>query len=201
MQQIFAVTLRSASPLIMHNGALADPLNPITQELGRYTSKRKKTLADHEKIADLEFAGGLWCHDGAPCLPSEAIEAAIYQAASRRRAKQLFKSAVIVRHHARLIYDGPQTIEELLKDQSFRFRSAVAISGRRLIRTRPMFSAWSASAEIAYLPSLVNREDLVDILLIAGDQIGIGDYRPRFGRFTVLPTVTTNESLAGRGTV
>ena len=61
----------------------------------------------------------------------------------------------------------------------------VALNGRRLIRTRPSFSCWWAKVRIDYLPSFVAREDLIDVLVAAGDTIGIGDFRPRFGRFSV----------------
>jgi hypothetical protein len=76
-------------PLLMNSSAKADPLNPIKIELDRLTSKRDKTAADHEQIAKAEWHGGLWLHDGNPCIPSEAIESAFIAAAkTRRKGKQ-----------------------------------------------------------------------------------------------------------------
>jgi hypothetical protein len=51
-------------PLLMNSSAKADPLNPIKIELDRLTSKRDKTVADHEQIAKAEWHAGLWLHDG-----------------------------------------------------------------------------------------------------------------------------------------
>ena len=36
-----------------------------------------------------------------------------------------------------------------------------------------------------FLPSLLNAGDVRNFLTAAGEQIGIGDWRPRFGRFIV----------------
>ena len=71
-------------PLLMNSSVKADPLNPIKIELERLTSKRNKTIADHEQIAKAEWHAGLWLHDGKPCVPSEAIE-------SRRRLRPAVK--------------------------------------------------------------------------------------------------------------
>ncbi|WP_158809556.1 hypothetical protein [Beijerinckia sp. L45] len=184
---ILKVRLVGVAPLLMRSGQMADPLNPVVRELERYTSRRKKVDADHLKIADLEFAGSLWLQDGRPCLLAGALEAAICQSAARRRAKALFRGAVMVMGNSPLLYDGPQTVAGLQADSAFRLRMPVAIGGRRLIRTRPMFRTWSAIVECGYLASLVNRADLIDVLIAAGDTIGVGDHRPRFGRFAVAP--------------
>jgi hypothetical protein len=73
---VVTMTLRldGQRPLLMNSSAKADPLNPIKIELDRLTSKRDKTVADHEQIAKAEWHAGLWLQDGKPCIPSEAIE-------------------------------------------------------------------------------------------------------------------------------
>ncbi len=179
------VTIVGVAALLMHSGTLADPLNPIARQLARLASRKKKTEADLERIADLEFTGGLWLEGGRPCIRGDAIEAALCQSAARRRAKAIYRGAVVVRGNPRLEYDGPKTVDGLRQDERFRFRTPVALNGRRLIRTRPAFSCWSAEVSIEYLASFVAREDLIDVLVAAGDTIGIGDHRPRYGRFAV----------------
>jgi hypothetical protein len=81
-------------PLLMNSSAKADPLNPIKIELDRLTSKRDKTAADHEQIAKAEWHGGLWLHDGNPCIPSEAIESAFNAAARTRLLLRVVVAAV-----------------------------------------------------------------------------------------------------------
>ncbi len=186
--EVLRVRLTGVAPLVMHAARLADPLDDISREISRHTAKRRKTEADHQRIADLEFTGGLWLDRGRPCIPAEAIEAAISQAAARRRAKSLFRSGVSVHANAILEYEGPGDVEALRADPAFRLRVSVAVSGRRLMRTRPMFERWTTVVAVHYLASLINRADLVDVLMIAGDQIGVGDFRPRCGRFSVVKT-------------
>ena len=180
------VEVVGVAPLVMHNGQMADPLNPIARELERYTGRRKKTEADCERIADLEYIGGLWLEDGRPCIKAAAFEGAIFQAATRNRLKSRYRGAVMVKNNVTIRYDGPFDIDELRADPGFRLRTSVVLSGRRIIRTRPMFPSWSATLEVAYLPSYVNRVDLLDVLTVAGDTVGVGDHRPVYGRFSVV---------------
>jgi hypothetical protein len=53
------------------------------------------------------------------------------------------------------------------------------------MRTRPRFPEWAATLEIKFLPSLLNASEVKSFLVTAGREIGIGDWRPRFGRFEV----------------
>jgi hypothetical protein len=55
----------------------------------------------------------------------------------------------------------------------------------RVIRTRPIFREWSAELVVKFLPSLLNEKDVRSFLVTAGEQIGLLDWRPRFGRFSV----------------
>jgi hypothetical protein len=48
-----------------------------------------------------------------------------------------------------------------------------------------MFPNWSAEIEVRYNPSLLNANEVKDFLVAAGELEGIGDWRPRFGRFEV----------------
>ena len=186
-----SVVVTGVAPLVMHNGQMADPLNPIARELERYTGRRKKTQADFERIADLEYIGGLWLEQGRPCIPAAAFEAAILQAASRSRLKSRYRGTVMVMGNALIRYDGPETVDGLMAEPAFRLRIPVVVSSRRIMRTRPMFASWSTKVELAFLPSYVNQADLLDVLASAGDTIGVGDYRPQFGRFAIAARDTT----------
>jgi hypothetical protein len=62
----------------------------------------------------------------------------------------------------------------------------VIIGKARILRARPRFDEWSATFTINYDQQLIKEPRLiVDILADAGSRIGVGDYRPRFGRFRV----------------
>ena len=177
--------ITGASPLLMHNGLLADPLNPHARSIAQVAAKRRKTEADHVRMAELEFLGGLYLSQGAPCIPAEMIQAALVRAAAQERRGPKARAGLVVRHDLRLDYVGPTDPHALWQDARFRLRSPVRIGMSKVMRTRPMFREWSSELAVDFLPSLLNPQDVVSFLVTAGEQVGIGDWRPRFGRFWV----------------
>ena len=51
------------------------------------------------------------------------------------------------------------------------------------MRTRPRFDDWAAEVKVHYQPELLNPAGIDRFMETAGSTIGIGDWRPRFGRF------------------
>jgi hypothetical protein len=171
--------------LLTHAGRLADPLDEVAKDLKRLTSKRMKTESDHEEISRVEWHGGLWLDDGVPCLPAEALMATFVSAAKTRRLGDQARAGLVVEHHAKLQYDGPRDIDELWKLDRFRLRVPARVGPARTMRTRPCFPDWSAEFTAAYLPTLLNREVVFEVFVIAGFIKGIGDWRPQNGTFSV----------------
>jgi hypothetical protein len=174
-------------PLLMHAGHLADPLNPIAIDLAKITGKRAKTLADHEEIARIEWHGGLWLSESRPCIPGEAVEACFVKAAGARRKARQAKAGLMVSQPCILTYDGATEISELWKNPNFRFRRPVRVHNARPIRTRPRFNQWSAEVTAEFLPTLLDRGEVTEIFKVAGFREGLGDWRPKYGRFSVEP--------------
>jgi hypothetical protein len=73
---------------------------------------------------------------------------------------------------------------------------ASAATFYRTVRTRPCFPQRSAQVAATFLPSMVDRAELVEFFKLAGPH-GIGDYRPEFGRF--LGGAATNITQPSRG--
>jgi hypothetical protein len=180
------VTLQGIAPLLMRSGRLADPLDEYVLELGAITKMRMKTKADHERIADIEWEGSLWLSAGRPCIPGEALEACIAKAASLKKAKASVRSGLFVHENPPLTYEGPDDLDSLRADSAYRLRVAVAVQNKKTMRTRPRFRQWGCKFTIEYNPSLLSRRDVIEYLTVAGVQIGLGDWRPRYGRFNVL---------------
>lgn len=183
--QTLKFTITSVSPLLMHNGQLVDPLNYYSQKLKEVTKKRAKTDADQEEMGRIEFFGGLYLKGGEPCIPGEVLEAALIKGAMKEKRGPQAKAAILVDNDPPLLYEGPRDPEELWKDERFRLRVAAKVGQAKVMRTRPKFENWSADLEIKFLPSLLNAKEIKSFLVTAGEQIGIGDWRPRFGRFEV----------------
>jgi hypothetical protein len=184
-EQPIALRLVGTRPLLMHAGRLADPLDPASQRLAKLTSKRAKTLADHREIGRVEWYGGLWTHQGQPCLPPQALCASFREAAKSRRRAARAKAGLIIKEPAILEYDGPRDIDEMWKNGTFVHRTIVKVGKARTARTRPIISGWSATFTAWYLPSLLSSEDVFDIYSEAGFLVAIGDWRPDFGTYVV----------------
>lgn len=183
--KVLKFKITGVAPLLMHNGQTADPLNPHSQSIAEITSKRKKTEADHREMARREWYAGLYLSNGEPCIPSEAIEAALVRGAMKEKRGPAAKAGMIVEDNSRLVYKGSRKPDELWQDEKFRLRVPAKVGTSRIIRTRPRFDSWSAEVVVKFLPSLLNPKDIRSFLVTAGEQIGLLDWRPRFGRFVV----------------
>jgi hypothetical protein len=53
------------------------------------------------------------------------------------------------------------------------------------MRVRPRMEKWSLDFSITIWDKNIKKEDISKILNYAGQFVGIGDYRPKFGRFIV----------------
>lgn len=180
--------ITSESPLVMHNRRLADPLDKWARAIKEISGKRKKTDDDHMEMARLEFCGGLYLSDGKPCIPAYIIERALVgKGGPARRVRKGVQAAagLVAIKDAVLEYEGPTDVEEMWADEKFRLRSSVTVQSSRIMRTRPIFHEWAAEVEVMYNPGLINRSDVVSWMKVLGEEIGIMDWRPKFGRFTV----------------
>jgi hypothetical protein len=184
--QALNLKFAGVSPLIHHRGGLANPLDPMAKEMKRVTAKRKKTDADFEQLAKLEFFGSLYLgEDGSPIIPADCIEACLIEGAKKIRRGPEAKSGVICMKHSQLEYDGPRTDKELWEDKRFVIAVGVRIQRNRIIRTRPMFPNWSADVHLEYEDSVLNASDVREFAVKAGQLVGLCDWRPRYGRFSV----------------
>jgi hypothetical protein len=62
----------------------------------------------------------------------------------------------------------------------------VVVQRARVVRIRPTFKpGWKLSFTISVIDDEVSFETVNDVLTLAGKAVGIGDYRPKFGRFMV----------------
>ena len=175
------------APLLMHNSQMTDPLNDYTRKIRAITSKpaKKKTDEDHAAVAWLEYQGGIYFRDGLGVyIPGQNIEAAIREAARLKRAGKDVERGAQVLEDTPLIYDGPKTVEKL--DQAgFFLKASVGIGKSRTMRCRPCFMQWGAEFTVIFNPEVIrSAEELDDYIQTAGELTGIGDWRPRYGRFS-----------------
>ncbi len=178
--------LTGASPLIQHNGDLANPMNPIVKAMKLISGKRKKTEADFEELARLEFLGGLYVSDNPGIiLPAEVVESCINAGARKFKEGMTAKAGMVVMDHAKLIFDGPQTPDEMWEDGRFTFQKMVVVQRARILRTRPSFENWSANITVSFENTECDQAQVCKWIVKAGQIVGLCDWRPRYGRFDV----------------
>jgi hypothetical protein len=178
----------------MHNGQTADPLNKYAKAIKQISGKRKKTEADFEEMARIEYIAGLYMNADGPVISNRLLEAAITEGARKSKLGKLAQAGVVVEKHARLNYNGPRDVDGLLSNDEFRLAVPVKIGQQKIVRTRPIFPEWSANIEVCYLADIINERDLLTAVRNAGALCGLGDWRPRYGRFALRMDLT--DSLA-----
>lgn len=182
------------SPLIMHNERLADPLDDYTRAIAEYSSKRKKTVDDHQEMARLEFLGGLYTepplsyplNGSAPvvALPAWNILRCLQDGGRRhKRGVDVPRGIYPLAETVPIQFEGPEEPEELWKDGGFHLRKSVGVQRSRMMRTRPLFADWQAELPIEVDAKVFDLHTLKVIWKDAGTYAGLGDMRPVYGRF------------------
>lgn len=180
--------LNGTSPLLVHNERLANPLHAATKRLKSLTGKRKKTDDDLMEIARAEFDGGLYVDDDGPYIPDTWLLSMLRDAGKTKKLGKAVTQGVLVmtdKFHLDigLTKKKSESWEDALWNGGYYDQRMVGNQQNRILRTRPRFETWRVSAEINYDPSVLDEREIEQLLAIAGVRIGIGDYRPRFGRF------------------
>jgi len=166
------VKIEGVSPLLQHRFA---------QEKSQKKSKRKTGNIDYSKEAEKAIYRD---ENGQIYQPASHIEGAMIKAAAnfqiegrgKKTYKDLTKSAIIVE---------PSAIPHIETKYEIDARPVV-IQRARIIRCRPRFDKWLLEFSLIVADDQIPLEVAQEILEYAGRFVGIGDYRPRFGRFRIV---------------
>jgi hypothetical protein len=189
MMETIKFHLKGTAPALMQSERLANPLDSLARDKKKLATKRKKTDADHEEIARMEFIGSLY-YDPAigPYWPGQNIDRMFRDAATiTKRGKDVMRAFMTLDDKIPLIYEGPRTPEGMYaeRDRFVDMRSVVQ-QRARIMRCRPIFRDWEVKFEAAFDPDVLNREDVVGFAKTAGQMVGLSTFRPRYGRFQVV---------------
>jgi len=187
----FRISLTGTAPLLMHNSQLSDPLDPRLSELRRINKKSAKTQAEHLTVAKLEYVYGLYFAEGVgPYVPSANIHSMLVEAGRKSKQGIAVRQAILFEEDInQLSYVGPtyKTPEEFWEDKNFQLAASVRLRGaKRITRYRPMFRQWSVDAIGLLDDEQLNLSDVQNIAEVGGTVIGLGDWRPNYGRFVAV---------------
>ena len=185
-QKVF--TIRGTTPMLMHSERLANPFDPNTIALKQLTSKRKKTEQDLLDMAKIEHAGGLYYDEqnGVHVPGYNVLATMINGGKIRKMGTQVKRAVLVLEDKLPLKFEGPKTPDGLFADKRFVDIRSVKVGTSKVTRCRPIFNDWSLTFTLVYDESAIQEYDLVNALRDAGSMVGIGDYRPRFGRFELV---------------
>jgi hypothetical protein len=185
-QSVF--TIKGTTPLMMHNERLANPFDPITKQMKALTGKRKKTEDDLLDIAKLEWRGGIyWDEKVGVHVPGYNIHMTIVGGGKMHKLGTLIKRAVLIdEDKVELKFDGPKSLDALSADSRFVDIRSVKVGTSKVSRCRPIFPEWELSFTALYDENSLQADELRRCVEDAGRMVGLGEYRPRFGRFEVV---------------
>lgn len=176
---VAAVTIEGTAPFLFHRWNVEAVAEKAAAKKG---SKSKKT----DDVESYVYR----CEDGTLGIPGIYLTSAITNKSNgaakyiqdprspRKSALDLYKAGVV-----------PLTICATLGKREWDFidQRRVTIQSAGITRSRPaMQSGWRAEFELqVLLPEYIRPMDLHEVLNQAGKLVGIGDFRPTYGRFRV----------------
>ena len=167
---IIDCTIKGISPLLQHR--FPNEENPE----GKVKKKKKVYNAqeDAEKALYLNEKGKV-------CQPAIHIERAMAKAAvqitleGRKTYKDVINGGV---------YIYPELVPH--KNQKWEIdRRPEVVQRARIMRARPILKEWELEFELHIVDDRAQIESIQEILRLAGLYNGLGDRRPRYGRFEV----------------
>jgi hypothetical protein len=183
----FTITLTGTGALLMHNARLSNPLDPAAKAIKKVSGKRNKTEDDHAEMAHLEFIGSMyWDKDAGPYIPGDNIWRCLYDAAKKSKRGPKVKEGVLITTDVNPLggYGRERDAEQLWRDENFRHFASAKVGQVRVTRCRPIFRTWKVAAEGVLDANVLDFAEIEQIAETAGLLIGLGDWRPKFGRFT-----------------
>lgn len=145
-------------------------------------------------MAKLEWNGSLYLNsDNVIVLPDYLVEASLKGAARKKKKGKQAEAGLFVEGNFPIEYDGPSDLDQLWELETFRFSVGVRVQRNRVQRTRPIFRKWGVVVDVTFDPSLLNRNDVVEFFGIAGQTVGFGDWRPKYGRFSLVQVETVTQ--------
>lgn len=197
--------------LLMHSSRLVNPMDAATKELAAAHAEYKRSKTDEAffEMAKAEFFGSIY-HDSSevngrvigPYWSSDSFQSCLKNAGAKivKKGRTTYKNFVAaallpgLSDVNPLVYrsftsrPAPRDLEGLWADPNYRDMRPVRVGSSQVIRTRPKFAGWAFEVPFQLDTEVLDLEDLKRILVIAGQVVGLGDWRPekggRRGRFT-----------------
>ena len=167
------VKIKGIAPLLMNRFAMEKPED----------TKAKRRDEQYDVKEEAEKA--LYKDDKIGCYaPSVWIEASLREAGKEfksAKGRGTQKATILSS-----VFIDPEKIPLNKKTYDELDVRPVVIQRNRVVKGRPKFNSWELEFTINFNEDRIKKDTLKQILEEAGVSKGIGDYRPKFGRFEVV---------------
>jgi hypothetical protein len=181
MPYIVHVTIRGSADLLLH----AWNVEAIEEKANAKKGSSAKKSDNVESYVRRN-------EEGLICLPSEYLRMSVVNAAKFRQDPRSPRKSAMDLYKAALISLNPlvpitTSTGEKPTTWDYEHRCRVQVQRSGITRCRPAFKeGWTVEVPLMVnLPEYVEPKDLNEVISSAGRLIGVGDFRPTYGRFQI----------------
>lgn len=187
------VSIKGLTPMIIHNGRTANPLNIFSKNLKALTSKRKKTDDDTNEILALQWEASLYWSDTIGLyLPTENILAALLKACKIHKLGPKISGFIFEEPIGfQIITNNHNDFVKLKSDPSNKFVKAVSIQRAKTISCRCILNEWKLSFSCELDGSIITDSEAKTVIGSMSKRVGLGVWTPShpkpgtFGKFII----------------
>ncbi len=181
------------SPLLQNNPQGINPMNKLLK-LDQAATKKYKASKTDENFEALSQTGIalriFWDDELGIYVPTRWVTAQIAKHSFKRCSvsKDKARAAVFTTvDKVKLNYDGMKNVKSMVditKNNNFQTMIFQKIGQVKVPKAMPIFHKWSFELELEYDNTIIDLEQLTDLLEYGAKYNGYGDFRPTYGRCT-----------------
>lgn len=168
------------TPMILHNGRTANPLDPYAKKMKALTSKRNKTDEDIEELLLVQWESALYWNDELGLhMPSENLYAAFYKAAKKFKLGVKCSAVSFPEPIGYPIKTENSTNFQALKaDPQNKFIKTVVVQKSKTISCRPILNVWALDFGLEFETTTIDANEIKTILSCMAQRVGLGVWTP-----------------------
>jgi len=175
--QIIEVNIKGTAPYVQHRFSQKVMMEMLNKQIAGGTAKSKKNIKSRNVDQDYKDATHLG-EDGQYGIPAAAFRSAMISAC-RVVGFQMTKAklSVFIISDTIDVEDGSPLVH--IEGKPELHKAAVRLAtGVASIAIRPMWREWSAKLRIQWDADQFEKNDVINLLMRAGIQVGVGEGRP-----------------------
>lgn len=175
--KIAEVKIRGTAPYVQHRFWKKGEIMRGQQQGNVSKSKKKREPRDF----DAEWKQAMYVsEEGWPGMPASAFRKAMIRACSLVNFKMVqAKMSVFVQADGDCVLDGEVTpLVRIIGEPEMNTSTVRNATGVVDIRARPMWRKWEADLRIEFDADQFSAEDVTNLLMRVGIQVGVGEGRP-----------------------